>query len=572
MNSIGKVVKVNYDKLVFEVSDFNKLDFNYHGFTYITKGLIDYVTIIDKTGQKFIYQIVEVEDKETPILSDNNSKFNYIGRFICSPIGLLTNEGIEFNLETYPFLQDEVFLTSDEEYSIIFNNSKTTGISLGSIKSKFEAKISIDKIFTNHTAILGNTGSGKSTTIRQILNQTKKMNTINLNIHVFDVHDEYICDDEKTNVINVIKDYKISIKSLELQDWINLVRPSDLVQLPILQNALKLASAINDSNVNEKWLRCYIAYTMYTSIQTDAVAKRTKIISVLVGTDISVTKYDSKFANFSSSDETEFLDSLKAKMNSIIITHDNSQFLQSKLKEADYTVDSFETLLKGLEFTFLLEECRGNSLARAHSGTMETRIKNLETRYGAMLIDSKDVANVDVKPINIYSVSDLDDDLLLFFTSFFIKDNFEKNRKKKLADREVNVFILEEAHRYISRISEKSILNESDFFKKIAREGRKFGCFLLLSSQRPSELLPTVLSQCNNYLIHRIKNTLDLEQMLSSVPYIGKNQLSRISFLPTGTVYAVGELFPIPLEISVFDELKQDISSAPVIRFDEAKN
>lgn len=567
MNRIGKVVKVTYDKLIFEVSDFNSLDFNYSGVTYITKGVIDYVTIIDKTSQKYIYQIIEVEDREIPILADENSKFDYIGRFICSPIGLLRNGRIEFNLETYPFLQDEVFLTSDEEYELIFDNSKLQGINLGTIRSKFNAIIDLDKLFTNHTAILGNTGSGKSTTIRQILNETKKLNTSNLHIHIFDVHDEYPCEDEKSQITNVLSEYKIPMMNLDLQDWINLVKPSDLVQLPIMQNSLKIAHAINNSIINRVWLKCYIAYTMYTNVQTDAVAKRTKIINVLVGTGIPIDKYDSKYANFSNADESVFLANLLEKMDQIVQTTDKGQFLQNQLKESKYTVDSFENLLEGLEFTFLLEECKGNSQARSHSGTMETRIKSLETRYGSMLVSMHDVENKKSKTVNIYSVTDLDDDLLLFFTSFFIKEKFEINRKRKLIDREVNIFVLEEAHRYLSKNSEKSVFNESELFKKIAREGRKFGCFLFLSSQRPSELSTTVLSQCNNYLIHRIKNTLDLDQMLSSIPYIAKNQLSRITFLPTGTVYIVGDLLPIPLEVAVFDELTQDVSSAPNIKF-----
>ena len=104
-------------------------------------------------------------------------------------------------------------------------------------------------------------------------------------------------------------------------------------------------------------------------------------------------------------------------------------------------------------------------------------------------------------------------------------------------------------------------------FKKIAREGRKFGCFLFLSSQRPSELSSTVLSQCNNYLIHRIKNNLDLDYMLKTIPYIDSNQLTRISYLPTGTAFIVGELFPIPVEVKVFENTSDSVSTTPEILF-----
>lgn len=564
INRIGKVVKVSYDRLVFEVTDFTLLDFNFNGTTYTTNGVIDYVTIVDKRNQRFVYQITEVEDRELPLNNEEDGKFDYIGRFACSPIGIIRNKKIEFNLETYPFLQDEVFLTTDEEYKIIFDTDEA-GLFIGKIRSKFNAVIDPSKLFTHHSAILGNTGSGKSTTIRQILNQVKKMKTSNLYVHVFDVHREYEFKDDKTKIIDVLEEYKIPIQKLELQDWINLVRPSDLVQLPILQSALKIGNILKSRSIDEIWLRCYIAYTMYKNVQTDAVAKRIKIIKVLEGTEIKTSKYDGKFANFDNRDEEEFLKAIENTMENIHGAVDGGVFLQDKMKAAKSSVDSFESLYKGLEFTFLLEECKGNNMVRGHSGTMETRIKSLESRYGGLLSEKSDNAKFDEKVVNVYSVYRMDDEQLLFFTSFFIKNKFEENRNKK--EKDLHVFILEEAHRYISKNLDKSSFNEADLFKKIAREGRKFGCFLFLSSQRPSELLQTVLSQCNNYLIHRIKNTIDLEQMLSSIPYIGKSQLGRITFLPTGTVYAVGEVFPIPIEVSVANELNQDVSSTPKIKY-----
>ncbi len=91
----------------------------------------------------------------------------------------------------------------------------------------------------------------------------------------------------------------------------------------------------------------------------------------------------------------------------------------------------------------------------------------------------------------------------------------------------MNVFVFEEVHRYISKLKETSQFDEVEVFKKIAREGRKFGCFLMVFSQRSSELSSTVLSQCNNYIVYRIKNNVDLDYLLNTIPYINKFQLNR---------------------------------------------
>lgn len=565
MNSIGKVSYVSFDKLSFEITDFDKLEFNNKGNFYFAKGILDFVTIINNQNEKFIYQIERIEDKEKILSTSENSKFDYAAKVVCNPIGIINNNKINFDMKSYPFLQNKVYLTSNDEYQIIFNVNSENSIYLGSINEQFSAKFDINKLLTVHTAVLGNTGSGKSTTIRQILNEVEKYDYENLKIHVFDVHNEY-GNLNGSNVINVLEDYQINLDELELQDWINLIKPSDLVQLPILRISLQLANAISGNKISEIWLRCYLAKTLYNHLQTDAVAKRTKILSLLHGTGVDVSRYDSQYANFKGNDEAIFLKSLNDKMLSEHQNENDYSFIQKQIESSNYQVKSFPELLTALNYTFYLEECKGNNQARNHSATLETRIKEIQSRYTKLF----QVSKIDTKKelISVYDASMLDDDLLLFFSTYLCKKVFNESQHIKSDVRDVNIFFLEEAHRYISRNKENSQLYEIEIFKKIAREGRKFGCFLYLSSQRPSELSTAVLSQCNNYLLHRIKNNIDLEYMSKTIPYITTNQLKRLSFLPTGMTYAVGELFPIPVEIKVSEPSKNnDVTSTPKIKF-----
>lgn len=564
MNSIGKVSYVSFDKLSFEITDFDKLEFNHNGNFYFAKGILDFVTIINNQNEKFIYQVERIEDKEKILSTSESSKFDYVAKIICNPIGIIDNNKINFDMKSYPFLQNKVYLTSNDEYQIIFNSKSDNSIYLGLVSEQFSAKFDINKLLTVHSAVLGNTGSGKSTTIRQILNEIRKYDYENLKIHVFDVHNEY-SSLSGANIIHVLEDYQINLEDLELQDWVNLVKPSDLVQLPILRLSLQLANAISRDKISEIWLRCYLAKTLYNYLQTDAVAKRTKILSLLQGTGIDVSRYDSQYANFKGDNEAIFLKSLDDKMFSEHQNENDYSFIQKKIENSNYQVGSFPELLIALNYTFYLEECKGNNQARNHSATLETRIKEIQSRYSKLFQSS----NIDIQKdlISVYDVSMLDDDLLLFFSTYLCKRIFNESQQVDLPDRDVNVFFLEEAHRYISRSKDNSQLYEIEVFKKIAREGRKFGCFLYLSSQRPSELSSTVLSQCNNYLLHRIKNNIDLEYMSKTIPYITTNQLKRLSFLPTGVTYAVGELFPIPVEIKVNEPSKNnDVTSTPKIK------
>ena len=565
MNSIGRVVSVSYDRLVFEVSDLEKLIYNFKGEIYIAQGVIDYVTIKSQFGDKFVYQVVRVEDKEIKIVNDEKSKFDYVGRFECVPVGILENDKINFNLKKYPFLQDRVYLSSDEDLQKVFSIEKReTSILLGTIQDKYDAQINLNKLITHHSAILGNTGSGKSTTVRKIIKEISTKETSNLYLNIFDIHNEYSQIDGVNN-IDVLEDFSIKIESLELQDWLNLIKPSELVQLPVVQTALKLANCLTENKLDREKLSCFIAYNLYHNQQSDAVAKRTKIIGILQNTSIDTTMYDARFGNFNgSTGETTFKSNLQSKM------YGSHSEITKEIENARYTINSFADLFEALNFVFLLEECQGNTQARGYSGTLETRIKHIQLRYGSLFkakIDESDEEEKQSK-ITVYNVSGLDDDLLLFFTTYMLKKEFKKSSEKKINDRDVNLFIFEEAHRYISKLNENSLFGEVEVFKKIAREGRKFGCFLMLSSQRPSELSSTVLSQCNNYLIHRIKNNVDLEYLLKTIPYINKNQLTRFSYLPTGTAFIVGELYPIPVEVAVDGEDEKDITVTPQVKFE----
>lgn len=124
------------------------------------------------------------------------------------------------------------------------------------------------------------------------------------------------------------------------------------------------------------------------------------------------------------------------------------------------------------------------------------------------------------------------------------------------------VIVMEEAHNFIKRyneggdeISASQLCTES--FEKIAREGRKFGLSLTLSSQRPSELSPTVLSQCNTFLLHRIVNDRDQELVKRLVPDNIGGLLQELPILPTRKAILLGWASPIPILVEM-NELKPE--------------
>jgi hypothetical protein len=110
---------------------------------------------------------------------------------------------------------------------------------------------------------------------------------------------------------------------------------------------------------------------------------------------------------------------------------------------------------------------------------------------------------------------------------------------------------LEEAHRYISTESGKVFGDANRIFERIAKEGRKYGMFLLISSQRPSELSRTVLSQCSNFIVHRIQNPEDLSHIRQITPHISDTILKRLPSIPTQHALIFGHAVNLPTTFKV---------------------
>ena len=124
------------------------------------------------------------------------------------------------------------------------------------------------------------------------------------------------------------------------------------------------------------------------------------------------------------------------------------------------------------------------------------------------------------------------------------------------------VLVMEEAHTFIKRYKE-DIENQDaasiccQVFERIAREGRKFGLGLVLSSQRPSELSPTVLSQCNSFLLHRISNDRDQEIVHKLVPDNLKGLLRELPSLPSQSAILLGWASELPVMVKMNDLPKE---------------
>jgi len=115
--------------------------------------------------------------------------------------------------------------------------------------------------------------------------------------------------------------------------------------------------------------------------------------------------------------------------------------------------------------------------------------------------------------------------------------------------------IVDEAHNILSYQSNRESETWKDYrlevFEEIIKEGRKFGVFMTIASQRPSDISSTIISQLHNYFIHRLVNENDIEKVNNAISYLDKISVESLPILSTGVCVIAGQLAEMPIIVQI---------------------
>lgn len=592
---IGKVVAINSDR--FSVELLSGLDnFNVNGYDDIHyfAQLNSYV-IIPYQNYYIVAEVSGVREKDlnVPFSNPTEQILSKIqaGKYLeVLPIGTIKDDQFDFGVSVYPTLYSDVLYIKEQELDTIFktNSSKKpiegidkyryTSLPIGKsiIFPDYEVKIDIDKFFGSHSAVLGNTGSGKSCTIASMLQTLYKLennSATGSTFIFFDVNGEYkqAFKNSKDNKDIQVTNFSIDTEAtnekfqlphwfLNIDEWALLLKASEKSQLPILRNALGFTQNLSQEIISHIYA-CNIMY-VYEHWES-SVTKRQRIISLIDKSKIAIdySKLDAKFGNFSNKQEE---DNFKISVKNYI-----KEDVNIDLKfNSDYF--EFKDLEQALENAILYEEYHGNKQIRDYCSSMITRFKSIKERedfkfltttqndksideyiYSLLGIEKQEDNAIKKNQVIIIDLNSANDETVEVISCVISRLIFEKLKTAKDRNQFPINLVLEEAHRYISTESGKIFGDANRIFERIAKEGRKYGMFLLVSSQRPSELSRTVLSQCSNFIVHRIQNPEDLSHIRQITPHISETILKRLPSIPTQHALIFGHSVNLPTTFKV---------------------
>lgn len=391
---------------------------------------------------------------------------------------------------------------------------------------------------------------------------------------------------------------------LNIDEWALLLQATEKTQLPILRKALGIASIISDQNQNEADYKAQLNFILATAIgqilrsDQGSPSKRDRIVSILNKYKTEDIELSTQFEYIDAEEKSQKVikyddkkPAISCTINNCLLVHfggligseqliqylektnDDGEylFLPSSVKIPNYDPESlfsFDILEDALDLAILHEEAYGNKQIRDYCSSLITRFKSLKERQEFNFLtrnkeESKKENFLDLllgvsddmkkTQISILDLNSIDDEVVEVISCVATRLIFE--RLKNLGTRNtfpVNL-VLEEAHRYISEYKNSHFGEANKIFERVAKEGRKYGLFLLISSQRPSELSKTVLSQCSNFIVHRIQNPDDLSYIRQMTPHISTNILYRLPSIPRQHALVFGNSVQIPTLFKVND-------------------
>jgi len=470
----------------------------------------------------------------------------------------------------------------------------------------YPVKVKIGEFFGGHAAILGNTGSGKSCTVATILQslfeRPEEYAARGASFVLFDVNGEYrpafsnlpdkiqrlylkadtgdlIEDLQQISDGETVSNFKLPHWFMSVEEWELLLRASERTQQPVLRMALGFSSLLAEAGEDSLKTRNHInamsvKECLHGTGGDSPVSKRQKAWMVLdiFGTDdlnasvLNEFNWNPKFGNFPEDGDWErkFIDHLETFIQEEIVfpKYENKPFQFSALSEC-------------LDLALLYQEAHGNRQIRDHCSQMITRFKWVSEReeFSFLRYDPDGLTPEEAAPntfiewmigisreggvpsksgqITIIDLNDAADEVVEIAAAVIARMVFEKLRRATPRNRYPVHMILEEAHRYIAQKPTRYAIDASRIFERIAKEGRKYGAFLLVASQRPSELSRTVLSQCSNFVVHRIQNPDDLAHIRQMTPFISESVLKRLPSLPKQHALIFGNAVNIPTTFKV---------------------
>jgi len=490
-----------------------------------------------------------------------------------------------------PVLTSAVRIINEDEIKELVGSDSESTFPLGknAVYKDFVIYPKVNDLFSNHLAIFGNSGSGKSCGVARIVQNiftNRSLLSFNANLFIFDAYGEYKNAFNNLSELNPNYNYKfittnksdetdydlrIPFHLLNLDDIALLLQASTHSQLPIIERTIKLCRIFAlQSEESVKYKNHLIAKALLAvlfSNQTISSKKNdvSKIIEVCHTPEFNFNSVIPGLGYTRTFSECFEIDSNGNFGESVLITDYILKHISEDIENLEepknvvYTIDDFA---KALEFTLISEGFQNNTNLYSDAIILKVRINAIIASTLKKIFEAPEYKSVGEyitslvaknnrksQIINI-NLEDIDDTHAKVIVKIISRLLFEFSKGSQNRGKIPFHLFLEEAHRYIQKDNDTFLIGYN-IFDRIAKEGRKYGVILDIISQRPVEISDTVIAQCSNFFIFKMTHPKDIKYIEEMLPNISADVIEKQKILQPGNCVAFGSAFKIPMIIKM---------------------
>lgn len=578
----GRVVKAGvYSEKNTEYLNYNGTivkNISIGSYVLIRKG---FSNIIGRVEGEFMKEELSEPFKQ---LNKRNSVNRIVGIGI---LGALENDKFVHGVTNLPMIGNYVYVVTEDVISGIFSKNAKDKITLGTLIAyeEYPFEVNVQDLLCSHIGIFGNTGSGKSNTLaklyREVVEKYKTNKNFNQNAKfvIIDFNGEYSKVFDKANIYKLStrtrrnkNKYPISYEDIfDGEFWSIILEATDKTQKPFIDRCIrKYKNLIEGMDNYDRNSLCDIIYNSNEKI-VDCRSYLKEIFYLLeIQEQFSpieeklMYNYKNKSFFLRNDMNDRYAPTKKEIFELAFGIEENENFNLENLNDFEkFKLVLYWNYCAEIGKAYITKEHIGPLMARANN-----RIDSLSKIFEVNNKEDEDKSNVDV-----ISLVGLRVDMRKIIPLIICKKLYsnKKESKKNSLDSSLHI-IVDEAHNILSNTSIRESSEWKDYrlecFEEIIKEGRKFGTFLTIASQRPSDISDTIISQLHNYFIHRLVNEEDLRKIYRTIAFSDKSTNEMIPILPAGGCVFAGlaSNFPVLARISILPDENQPQSENIDIR------
>ena len=581
---IGVVVEIEGKQIIVETNDkSNDLTYFYNGEIFRGVCVGQFIGII--RGPYILVGRVEKEFLEDSTSTNNSitySEDRIRRRLVINLLGYLYKNKFNIGIISYPMIYNTAILLTDKTIGLIINDNsdsdqeeKSNLLSIGlTVKERSKVKINPANLFNTHIGIFGNTGSGKSNTLAKIYTELFSKEGICLDgkseFMVIDFNGEYtgnevLKSDKKVINLSTNKSIdRISIQNKVFWDIDTLAilfSATEKTQKPFLKNAISYFLDEDSLTITDEKVFDAVDSSFFNTFFASKSKESNKLLHLIYG-ELNITEIEQDNIPFYNAFLHETLKSFKDR--DVIINSCSKEDIIEKRQELDnYLQNNYKSKVHSLTTTQRMKISIYSHLiycisyGHAQYEHISPLIERLKSR--SLIIDKLikiEDEKVENPTLTIVSLRNCNTEAKKLIPLLLAKNSYNSLKgENEDSIKKTYHLIIDEAHNILSEQSIREEMSWKDYrletFEEIIKEGRKFGYYVTLASQRPADISETIVSQLHNYFIHRLISEQDIRMINNTINTLDSVSKANIPLLAQGQCILTGTSFNLPKIVQI---------------------